>query len=486
MLTVTGNFFTGINPSMKNVTRTNVLSGHTEQISGAEAVRIFGPGIAAKIAAESGNFLTSGSPLHSLAPYNCRITGTMPPQPPDHYHDFEKIKSNNGSAWKARLRTGEIIVSPYRALGIHSSYAHGQTVEVTGSQQFLGKAARELGIWTPDPKINNAIIVDGWRYTALTIPIMYYRSRTVSVGPSPFDYGWNQECFDDCVNTWVSSLSKDDGTIVTTLAEANSRTIDVLTAMAEMPETVRSIIDGVKTCMKMYAEAKTKSFRLYNKAKGNSGKATAVKNSKEAADAVANVWLNFRYNIMPNVFLIEDTMELLSKEFEQYLRTRSTLSSAPTFECDCNPLWSHKFEGTVTERCLIKRRVSVSGQRYKNMISDMLANAVITGYELIPLSFVLDWFIQVGDFLMAFFTYPDFRQEGSTYSWKCDGAIVSTGPNNVKVVSEVSFYRRDVINPRATVFIPFRPDISGYRTLDAVALSWSIFKDDFFRLLHRK
>lgn len=262
------------------------------------------------------------------------------------------------------------------------------------------------------------------------------------------------------------------------LAQANRGTIDALTALAELPETVRSIYNGIKVILRMYADARKKAFRIYNKAKGNSNSATAKKNAHELADAIADVWLNFRYNITPNAILIEDLVKTLETDLVEFLRFRET-GRSKLVDWDLNSDWEYQNNTEVTERALIKRLIDLTVEmpKIKHLV---LSNVVVTGYELIPFSFMAEWFWNLGDVLAGLFVNPDFRLEGSTYSWQIRGTETYIHKaTKASVVCNIKAYRRIVINPREAGCLTFKVDLNWMRQLDALAIAWSLFKGNF-------
>lgn len=79
----------------------------------------------------------------------------------------------------------------------------------------------------------------------------------------PYALGWSDEKYIRTLKGRINSASYDGSMIMGCLAEANRGTIDALTALAEMPETVRSIYNGIKTCLRMYGDAVYATGRHY-------------------------------------------------------------------------------------------------------------------------------------------------------------------------------------------------------------------------------
>lgn len=450
-------------------------------------VSVLRAAVAPKVLAASGRdaqiyLNTSETPTH-FGPFSCILQGNPIPPPPTRYIELFRSKSNNnGKRWKAHLRTKDIIVSPYSIAVAEFSYSNGRTETQLQPPIKRTKYLHNSGLFPVYSKNTRWIIIDGWIYetSAIQYTATYVRAT--------------EEVFtNDPTGSIASSLTaaigdyRDGALVATTLASANRGTIDALTAMAEFPETLRSILDGVKLCMKIYRDARIKSFRLYNKAKRqqnvNQSQATLAKNARELADAIANVWLNFRYNIMPNVYLIEDLIKTLNIQMSEFIKFRETRNYTQEVEFS-TPLWDVESQAfNTTHRVMIKRLIDVSGKfpKIKHLV---LTNVFVTGYELVPYSFVYDWFINLGDIIAAFLVTPEFTQEGATYSWKTEGsAQFSHKTNNAGVSVNLKAYKCSVINPRNASCLAYNPKLNWMRQADALALTWSAFKDEISKTL---
>lgn len=198
-----------------------------------------------------------------FGPFLCKVQGDPIPPPPTRYVELYRTKSrNNGKRWKARLRTKDIIVSPYAIAVAEFSYANGRTETQLAKPILRRKYLHKSGLFETYEKNSRWIIVDGWIYETSVIEYEATSIRAV------------EEVFTDdptgaiCASLIAQVAANRDGAMVTScLSDANRGTIDALTAAAEMPKTIKSILDGIKILIKMYKDARIKSFRLYNKAK---------------------------------------------------------------------------------------------------------------------------------------------------------------------------------------------------------------------------
>lgn len=450
-------------------------------------VSVLRAAVAPKVLAAAGRdsqiyLRTTETPTH-FGPFSCVMQGNPIPPPPTRYIELFRSKpNNNGKRWKTRLRTKDIIVSPYAVAVAEFTYGNGRSVTELQSPIPRIKYLHNSGLFPVYHKNTRWIIVDGWIYETSAIRYTATHSRAA------------EEVFsDDPTGSIASSLTaaignhQDGALVATTLATANRGTIDALTAIAEFPKTLRSLLDLVKLCLKIYRDARVKSFRLYNKAKRqhdvNQSQADIAKNARELADAIANTWLNFRYNITPNVLLIEDLIETLNTQMSEFLKFRETQNTVQEVEFS-TPLWNVESQAfNTTHRVMIKRLIDVSGKfpKIKHLV---LTNVAVTGYELVPFSFVFDWFVNLGDMIAAYFVTPEFTQEGATYSWKTEGAAqFSHKTNKASVSVNLRAYKCNVINPRNASCLVYNPELNWMRQADALALTWSVFKDEISKTM---
>lgn len=263
------------------------------------------------------------------------------------------------------------------------------------------------------------------------------------------------------------------------LAEANSKDIDMLTAIAETPETVQSVIDGLKTITRIVKDAKAKEVKIISRAgtiqqekaqkaynlflarkkrsvlknfsskkylRQNPGKNMAdyhaevqrrLKNIEslelyaakratrfrrdaaiEIADELSALQLNVQYNIMPTVYLIQDAERAIRSYGNVYASTRK--KDTP-FGVDCYLDNTLIMDATVTNRCFIKRRYQNDTTSSK-LSALIMSDIIVTAFEKIKLwSIIIDWFYGVTDFIKSINWNPDHIEQGATISHKFEG-----------------------------------------------------------------
>lgn len=338
------------------------------------------------------------------------------------------------------------------------------------------------------------------------------------------------------VDLATSEQNIDHSMVQRCLADANDGTLDALTSIAELPDTIQSIIDGFRQLGKITREAKkgeigilrTKkqktlelaqsSYRKHlanlvskippydkwKKFKSSRGLSVQDYNSwvarkkrnfesfeafelrtrrkhtllalKQVTDEVTGLWLNYRYNISTTVYMLEDLGEtvLAMRNELKFYRWRDGYTTEISVPGFVGK-WTRK------DRCFIKRSFELES-KLDQLGRLLMADVLVTGYELVPLwSIIADWFVSVGPMLRAIrFIVPE-KQQVATYSWKHEisGTYTTLSPTGlpVEVRVEAQLYRRIIITPSMSLGLYWSPDVNILRQLDAVSFLWNKLKN---------
>lgn len=293
--------------------------------------------------------------------------------------------------------------------------------------------------------------------------------RVVEETKSDFgDYSASDHCHKILKNFMESE--QDGSLIVGCLASANDGSFDALTALAESVESYSSILKFIIEMFTMYKEARKGEVRLTNKLsrlrKIEQPNAQLRKEIQETVDAVTGIWLSYRLAIKPTISMIEDILALDTSSGRQYIRYREGSSREVSFSYG-----SENCVGQIQHRVFIKRC-------YESWLSALGINPLRTIWELIPLSFVLDRYMRIGDSIAAL--SPNISiDEGATYSWKMSNDSVTGEYDGIKYTITTSAYRRVVIQPSHYCGISYPTSRSVEQKLDHLALIWQIFMKDF-------
>lgn len=258
-----------------------------------------------------------------------------------------------------------------------------------------------------------------------------------------------QNILGDIVET-ILIREPDVGLVTGGTAELNAALLDVITTVAEMPETVRFIYDGLITILEMRRAAVRRELDI---------KAT-VKNVKEQVTRLAELWMSFRYGIMPIVYTVNDAVAVLEQK-GVFRTVRKSLPSEITV-----PILGVNTVVPLVERYWGKARVDMD-----NGHTGLMFNPLVTALELIPLSFVLEWVLNLGDFLAALLPPSGAQELKHTYSYRAKALIpIKLGTDTL--YGELDVYKTYPINPIDHLGLQIDPSMTWKRWLDALALSW--------------
>lgn len=459
------------------------------------------------------------------------VKGEPLPSVPSVVHSGPKVGYINPH-FRQRQRRGEMIVSPYARSQVHISYKNGGlgVVEKSGkvSIDVIHQMRTYYGYST---SANDVFSRDGKELIRFhyDLPYKKYERRTITQEVTPFDVGWD----DSYAKTVLYKMFQADEALkqsmwTNVLSEANSATADILTALAEAPKTLESIVQLIQSILKAFIAVKRKELVLltkgkrvrsetqekikrndyasnleYVKARNEKTRKQIIarrnKNNKqfvndmkaqleEITNAVSQVWLTYRYGIMPNVYLIQDLVkahESHDRIYNRWTDADSSVFSAASL--DLPEGWSASGEISTVHRAFIKRRFDAS-RKVTRAAKEFSYDLLSTAWELVPLSFVVDWFLNIGDLIrsLAGNNLSSYEQV-CTFSSKVDNStlVFTHKESGCQVHATYSGYQRNVVSrPESYCTLLFKPYINAARSYDAIALSWSIFGKKFSKSLN--
>lgn len=116
-------------------------------------------------------------------------------------------------------------------------------------------------------------------------------------------------------------------------------------------------------------------------------------------DAFMNAWMSYRYALMPLIYSARDIAELISSKDDLYKTVRRAVDkSIPNPNIPDSSCFYTTTNGSITARVMAKGRWDTSKLKLMGQVG---LNPISTAWEVIPLSFVIDWFINFGDYLTA-------------------------------------------------------------------------------------
>lgn len=260
----------------------------------------------------------------------------------------------------------------------------------------------------------------------------------------------------------------------------------LLVDIAERQKTIEMITDAVS---RIYKAAKAvKKGRFAKAAKLLSlGEVPKGLNLKDhPSKAFTDNWLAYRYGWTPLYGSVNSLMEILDKPIEnRFVRASATVKNMKT-EHFFEP-WSPR-RVTQTDfytqetRAVLKARMVVSNPTWARLKQFGLLNPLEVAWELVPFSFVADWFLPIGAYLedMTSFTGISFIDGSVTYHGQSERTSIDVRhwlPTYYGSFHEsVYIYKNRVVGnnfvPPARSF--FNNGLNAVRCLDAISLLRSV------------
>lgn len=181
---------------------------------------------------------------------------------------------------------------------------------------------------------------------------------------------------------------------------------DLLTEIAEareLPSFVRSssntLIDVIRTLKR--------SFSLKDlKRAAHITPRDLLKHPYRVFRDLGDLWMGYRYGLMPLIYSARDLLKMMDRGVNmtsrksKYIVPYRTSTNMPSASTDYK--WS-EMEGTVVVRGTIFQHFNWdTAAKY----AGVGINPFVTAWELIPYSFVFDWFVNVGDYITRSTTLP--------------------------------------------------------------------------------
>lgn len=315
-------------------------------------------------------------------------------------------------------------------------------------------------------------------------------------------FSWSTGSYDWETLTRPPSFEFSETQMASAVANAYDGSVDALTTLAEMPETVHYIIDVLRSVVRIKRDFLNKESRLRKNAElrrkrlqqlladitaymaGNISKRqrrNAIRNAKRTArdlnrvsldltSNLASLWLQYRYAIMPNVYLVRD----LAESAKRFGWTKISERNREVKDLPLLQVSGLATSGKRTNELKATARVSLgTTSTYDRLLAVANVNVFATAWELVPLSFVVDWFVNVGDAIAVMSPPSSMISEGLTFSNRYTLEQTFTSPS-LDVTVKRNRYVRQVYHTEDFSGVHVNVDLNWRRVLDAAALVWSI------------
>lgn len=278
---------------------------------------------------------------------------------------------------KNEMRNGGAVSTTYTSYG-------SRTIGVIKSidSVYTGKfVPRKIRLNPVVIKTGSGKCTPGMERTVHKTASTYWRSTS---GPWISHLGWAWPVWD--ANLASYSRNKCD-------AKLNQAELDIGMMLAEMQETIKFLVNPIMNLSKFLKE---------------------YKGCRASIDSFGNTWLAFKYGAEPLVKDINDIIDYINRKLVdnpytfrkkkgQYVdkKTETVLLGigSPLMRCNTQSIrtYSRKSVSNVYYQLVLECAERMRAKRFGWDLEQALA----LGWELIPYSFVVDWFVDVGNWLRA-------------------------------------------------------------------------------------
>lgn len=314
--------------------------------------------------------------------------------------------------------------------------------------------------------------------------------------PNLPDYGPEiQSVTDRAVSQSFANISQSEVLLLATLAESKSTVAGLIQLMAQVTKIITSVAKDKRVLKRLKSRSEKRGF--------------TVRKLKGALDDYAELYMNARYNLRPLYYdicgilkLFEDKPKHDRYTFRGYSsyqdKDESSSNFVPTGDFKPNNGATLKFSFKKSLQVDISARAGVLTQLEDASIWTRAGiNAIPqTLWDLVPFSFIVDWFFNVGDTILAWF--PEYgstvlaswvtvmeqytqRQEVKIHSMQSqDPPIVWVHPTSWATVNcslsnafrqKVTIRKQRIVSPQRPILPHLDVNLDSLKLLDLAIIS---------------
>lgn len=182
--------------------------------------------------------------------------------------------------------------------------------------------------------------------------------------------------------------------------------LDVLTTAAEAARTAEMVLTARSTAKDLIAQARKGGFNT--------------------AKAAASAWMEWRYGWTTLGYDIAAIYEVLKEPWSHVFVTGQAgtdTTSEPSGAGERGSRTEGYFSYAYTGKIDTSLRARVTAKWNGKTQNFVLANPLVTAWELVPYSWVADWFVSVGDTLRAWQVLSQVSEINASLGWKTTARI---------------------------------------------------------------
>jgi hypothetical protein len=168
--------------------------------------------------------------------------------------------------------------------------------------------------------------------------------------------------------------------------------INVGVALGEWRETASFFSDIVSRVVRIYRAArKNNLYEVFKLLKGD---------ERDYQKWLANKWLQYKYAVKPLMLDMYGACEALAEKDLSELWPIKLRTTMRTQVGHSGTWYDHSGQYSADIRVRVRLRARVTNPLLRRLDQSGVLNPALIVWELVPFSFVIDWFIPVGDWLM--------------------------------------------------------------------------------------
>jgi hypothetical protein len=363
-------------------------------------------------------------------------------------------------ATSVTANTYDTVVSPYRITGSASreNADYQRHIDGEGIRQF--HKLKQQGVLLPHTMFyqveDEGSASGNWNITNSGTGVNAWADEGKWVKPLDVVSGkWNPET--DLLSEYWDD--KDAAVFVqSAAARIYSQGWDALTFLSELHKTIRLVKDFTIHLREILANRK----------------------ASLTANDLANEWLKGRYGWRQMMFDVQDINTAIANLNESRKRFSERAGQTYTERNETSYNYSIGQYGAFTIDVIDRVTIGIRGSVSADITPPTVQfNPVITGWELIPFSFVIDWFIHIGKTLnaLSFVTFAQEYYASEGYYTQMIRTCTSTAPtfsNGWSGTFDVSSTWTGQLTRRIPTKVPIRPypnvNLNTWKILDLQAL----------------
>jgi len=174
---------------------------------------------------------------------------------------------------------------------------------------------------------------------------------------------------------------------------------DLLTEVVEAPKTLalgKDVLLGASGLLKKFkSQFSASDLAIARHMTPN----RLLRSSIRALRKIGSSWMTYRYGIMPLVYSFQGVRKVFKRGWLNTDRGTQVINPAPlNFSLPSGGYIRHDVTGKVIVRSTATSKFSEAQVVHLQHIG---VNPLVTAWEEIPYSFVIDWFVNVGDYILA-------------------------------------------------------------------------------------